>query len=243
MDENGHGPQQQAVSGREPVFLLPGAVTAIAALFVVIHLASTLVLNPEGQVEFLFWFAFQPLRILAAPGLDDPGPLRGCDFVVLPGISGVHLTAGASYYTAANGGGTALEAGDSLWQDTRIYLFDSNGLCSDEKVIDIRIGTASTLTVSSALCPGEVYEIAGERFDEQRSSGSVILPGTNRFGCDSVIQVSISYFPAAPGRLDMALCPGENLVVHGETFDAARPEGSVLLPGAGSHGDEPAHVH
>lgn len=176
------------------------------------------------------------LRILAAPGLDDPGPLRGCDFVVLPGISGVHLTVGASYYTAANGGGTALEAGDSLWQDTRIYLFDSNGLCSDEKVIDIRIGTASTLTVSSALCPGEVYEIAGERFDEQRSSGSVILPGANRYGCDSVIQVSISYFPAAAGRLDMSLCPGENLFLHGETFDAARPEGSVLLPGAGSHG-------
>ncbi len=70
MVDNGQGPQQQPVSPREPVFLLPGAVTAVLALFVVIHLASTLVLNPEGQVEFLFWFAFQPLRIVAAP--QDP---------------------------------------------------------------------------------------------------------------------------------------------------------------------------
>ena len=70
MVENGQGPQQQTVSGREPVFLLPGAVTAVAALFVAIHLASTLVLNAEGQLELLFWFAFQPLRIVAAP--EDP---------------------------------------------------------------------------------------------------------------------------------------------------------------------------
>ncbi len=70
MVENGQGPQQQTVSGREPVFLLPGAVTAVAALFVAIHLVSTLVLNAEGQLELLFWFAFQPLRIVAAP--EDP---------------------------------------------------------------------------------------------------------------------------------------------------------------------------
>ena len=52
--------------GREPVFLLPGAVTAVIGLLVAVHLASTLVLNPAGQLQLVFWFAFQPLRILAA---------------------------------------------------------------------------------------------------------------------------------------------------------------------------------
>jgi membrane associated rhomboid family serine protease len=57
-------------SAREPVFLLPGAVTALAAILVLIHLASTLVLNEEGLIELLFWFAFQPYRLILAS--EDP---------------------------------------------------------------------------------------------------------------------------------------------------------------------------
>ncbi len=65
--------REQAPQGREPVFLLPGAVTVLAGLLVAIHLASTLVLNPEGQSELVQWFAFQPLRLVY--GGDDPSLL------------------------------------------------------------------------------------------------------------------------------------------------------------------------
>lgn len=53
-------------AGREPVFLLPGAVTAMAGVMVAIHLASTFILNPQGLNDLIVWFAFQPLRIVAA---------------------------------------------------------------------------------------------------------------------------------------------------------------------------------
>lgn len=53
-------------TGREPIFLLPGAVAGLAGLLVAIHLAATIVLNPEGQGQLLFWLAFQPLRIVLA---------------------------------------------------------------------------------------------------------------------------------------------------------------------------------
>ena len=66
QDPTPPNPQRQA---REPIFLLPGDVTAIIGVLVAIHLASTLVLNQDGQMQLVFWFAFQPLRIIA--GLDD----------------------------------------------------------------------------------------------------------------------------------------------------------------------------
>lgn len=66
MSEKGQPPANPPETGREPVFLLPGAVTAVIGLLAAIHLASTFVLNPGGQVALIFWFAFQPLRILAA---------------------------------------------------------------------------------------------------------------------------------------------------------------------------------
>ncbi len=69
MSEQGGAPVNPRQPGREPIFLLPGDVTAIIGVLVAIHLASTLVLNQAGQLQLVFWFAFQPLRIIA--GLDD----------------------------------------------------------------------------------------------------------------------------------------------------------------------------
>jgi membrane associated rhomboid family serine protease len=70
MREQDRAPENAPQQGREPVFLLPGDVTAVIGVLAAIHLASTLVLNQAGQLQLIFWFAFQPLRIIA--GLDDP---------------------------------------------------------------------------------------------------------------------------------------------------------------------------
>lgn len=70
MSEQGQMPANPGPPAREPVFLLPGAVTAVIGVLVAIHAASTLVLNQDGYLQLVFWFAFQPLRIVAAPS--DP---------------------------------------------------------------------------------------------------------------------------------------------------------------------------
>lgn len=67
MREQGQMPANPGSAEREPVFLLPGAVTAMLGLFIAIQLATTLVLNQDGLLQLVFWFAFQPLRIVAAP--------------------------------------------------------------------------------------------------------------------------------------------------------------------------------
>jgi membrane associated rhomboid family serine protease len=66
MSEQGRSPENVPPAGREPVFLLPGSVTAVIGVLAAIHLASTYVLNPQAMMQLVFWFAFQPLRILAA---------------------------------------------------------------------------------------------------------------------------------------------------------------------------------
>ena len=66
MSEQGQKAPDARAGGREPVFLLPGAVSGLIGAMVVIHLASTFVLNQEGYGQLVFWFAFLPLRIVAA---------------------------------------------------------------------------------------------------------------------------------------------------------------------------------
>jgi len=65
MSEQGHDAQMPEEGGRQPIFLLPGVVTAMVGLMVAIHLAATFVLNQEGQNQLIIWFAFLPLRIVA----------------------------------------------------------------------------------------------------------------------------------------------------------------------------------
>ncbi len=54
--------------GRQPVLLLPGAVSALAGLLVAIHLGASLVLDLDGLGNLRIWFGFIPFR-LSAPEL------------------------------------------------------------------------------------------------------------------------------------------------------------------------------
>ncbi|GHA13995.1 rhomboid family intramembrane serine protease [Devosia pacifica] len=68
QNDDGGDPSE---SGPQPVFLLPGVVTALAGLLVAIHLAATFVLNSDSYLTFLQLFAYLPVRIPVALA-EDP---------------------------------------------------------------------------------------------------------------------------------------------------------------------------
>ena len=70
MSEQGQTPEVPPKAAREPVFLLPGSVSALAGVMIAIHVASTFMLNPDGMIQLIFWGAFQPLRFVAMS--EDP---------------------------------------------------------------------------------------------------------------------------------------------------------------------------
>jgi membrane associated rhomboid family serine protease len=55
---------------RQPVFLLPLAVTALCGLLLAIQLADSLVLNDQGREAVLTWLAFVPYRAIDPAGVD-----------------------------------------------------------------------------------------------------------------------------------------------------------------------------
>jgi membrane associated rhomboid family serine protease len=55
--------QNQAPTAPQPVFLLPGVVTALCGLIVAVHIAASF-LDVEGQSRLTFWLGFIPLRII-----------------------------------------------------------------------------------------------------------------------------------------------------------------------------------
>jgi membrane associated rhomboid family serine protease len=68
-----HQPDQGSVEAnkRQPIFLLPFAVSAMCGLFLAIQAADTLVLNDQGREQVLTWLAFVPYRLI------DPTNVEG----------------------------------------------------------------------------------------------------------------------------------------------------------------------
>jgi membrane associated rhomboid family serine protease len=58
-------PGSGSESRHQPIFLIPGVILALVGLAVAVQLASTLVLNPDGQDALYTWFGFVPYRLIA----------------------------------------------------------------------------------------------------------------------------------------------------------------------------------
>ncbi|WP_367388003.1 gliding motility-associated C-terminal domain-containing protein [Lewinella sp. LCG006] len=93
-----------------------------------------------------------------------------------------------------------------------------------------------TEILTATLCPGDSLVINGVVFNAAAPSGEVLFVGGSSAGCDSLVQVALNYYPPALSSIDTTLCAGESLLVGNEVFDAMRPSGTVILPGAAATG-------
>lgn len=91
-------------------------------------------------------------------------------------------------------------------------------------------------TINPTLCKGESIVVNGITYDEAKPTGTEIVPSALAGQCDSTIQVSLTYYPEARSSYRPFVCQGENIVIHGETFDLSRPTATITLPGASIHG-------
>jgi uncharacterized delta-60 repeat protein len=85
------------------------------------------------------------------PTLDSLGNVSICDGYALPA-----LTVG-NYYTAPSGGGTMLNAGDTITSTQTLYVYATNGTCADENSFDVSILPSPVEPANmtpTTVCPG-----------------------------------------------------------------------------------------
>lgn len=84
------------------------------------------------------------ITIYPIPLIDEPINIITCDAYILPALTN------GSYYALSGGPGTSgqvsLNAGDSITTSRTIYIFNTNTLCSVERVFTVRIINSSQFT-------------------------------------------------------------------------------------------------
>jgi hypothetical protein len=140
------------------------------------------------------------VTITTTPTADAPSNVSVCDSYTLPA-----LTVG-NYFTGTNGTGTALSAGNSITSSQTIYVYETNGTCSDENSFDVTINTtpnftstlgaescdAGTLTLEATPSAGTINWFAAA------SGGSSLFTGTS-FTTPSISVTTTYYAEVANG--------------------------------------------
>lgn len=72
--------------------------------------------------------------------------------------------------------------------------------------------------------------IGSQQFNRANPSGSVTLPGASSFGCDSIVDVNLTFLPPVQNDIDETSCdPAFRLTVGNTTFDKTKPSGQVTF--------------
>ncbi|MCB0628345.1 MAG: gliding motility-associated C-terminal domain-containing protein [Lewinella sp.] len=96
---------------------------------------------------------------------------------------------------------------------------------------DIAIGI-----YSDTICPGEQVEINGTIYDISNPSGTEVLIDASAAGCDSIVQVSLSFFDAPMGSFTPTICRGDQITFNGTIYDENHPSGTEVFPGQSEMG-------
>jgi gliding motility-associated-like protein len=89
---------------------------------------------------------------------------------------------------------------------------------------------------NTILCEGEFLIIGGMVFDEGNPSGQVLFENGSINGCDSTLNVAITFLPASFTDIEDTLQPGESILVNGVTYDASNSSGVEVIIGGAANG-------
>ncbi|MCF8245701.1 MAG: gliding motility-associated C-terminal domain-containing protein [Saprospiraceae bacterium] len=163
------------------------------------------------------------------------GSVNGCDSTMSVSLSfyppvsstiddqlctGGSITVNGTVYNEANPSGTEV-----------LQNASTNG-CDSTININLTFGNSVIISLDSTLCLGEVVVVNGEIYSATNPTGSETIPNGSYLGCDSTVNVGLSFFPDAVGNITDILQMGGFIVVNGTIYDAQNPSGTEVFAGA-----------
>ena len=103
--------------------------------------------------------------------------------------------------------------------------------CDSTVIVDLSFGSAVVNDITESLCEGESIDINGIIYNMDNPSGMDTILSGSYTGCDSVLNVAISFIAAVVNNIDTTLCQGEELLVNGIIYNANNMVGLDTLFG------------
>jgi len=140
------------------------------------------------------------------------------NFIVQTLCTGSSLTVNGTIYDEGNPSGFEVVPNGTV-----------NG-CDSLISIDLSFQDAVVNDIMETLCPGGSLTVNGTLYDALNPSGADTLINGAASGCDSIITVTLDFFPADTNFIVQTLCTGSSLTVNGTIYDEGNPSGFEVVP-------------
>jgi gliding motility-associated-like protein len=217
-------------------------ISASTTLFVYAQTATT----PNCSDEHSFDIIINP-----TPEIDTPADVNSCDSYTLPALTN------GSYFTASNGGGTPLNAGDVISASTTLFVYAESAttpICTNEHSFDITINTTPVVDTPTDVSSCDSYTLPaltnGSYFTASNgggtplNAGDVISNSTTLFvyaqtattpNCsdEHSFDIIINITPTIDTPADVTSCDSYTLpaLTNGSYFTASNGGGTPLNAG------------
>lgn len=169
-----------------------------------------------GESVVVHGTPFQAMDQMVDFTLPASGPMA-CDTNVNVVIRAIIPDTGTLALTLCQG--SAYSIGGQIFDETKpsgyvVFPAGASSGCDSVLFVNIQFDNFVVHVIQTTLCPGESIIAGGETFDASNPTGTVTLAGASYLGCDSIIQVALSFYD------DITLVlSGGGVVCRGDSID------------------------
>ncbi|MBK6571299.1 MAG: gliding motility-associated C-terminal domain-containing protein [Saprospiraceae bacterium] len=163
----------------------------------------------------------------------------GCDSLVL--VQLLFYDTPSSIFDTTICSGESFKMGSETFDEKNrkgIVMFSGAGQygCDSTVLVNVSFYPIPVDQVDTVICRGKSIMIGNTLFDEKNQTGRVVFPGVSQYGCDSVANINLSFYPIPAGVLDTTICYGQSISIGNTTFNDSKRSGTVTLNSASSNG-------
>ncbi|MCB0518860.1 MAG: T9SS type A sorting domain-containing protein [Lewinellaceae bacterium] len=164
---------------------------------------------------------------------------QGCDSIIHVSLSFLPAANGALEQTLCFGG--SLSINGTVYDEanptgTELLPNASWQGCDSTLSISLSFGNEVVSQLSPTLCPGESITVNGSIYDASNPQGSETFMEGSYLGCDSTVQVSLAFYPAAESEWVGPICEDESITINGTVYNGENPSGVEVLHNAAFNG-------
>lgn len=87
-----------------------------------------------------------------------------------------------------------------------------------DSMVQIQVNEPSINKISNTLCEADSLIIAGVTYNQSNPTDTIVLTNANVSGCDSIIEINLSFNSSIVENLNDELCAGDTLFVNGNPY-------------------------
>jgi gliding motility-associated-like protein len=138
-------------------------------------------------------------------------------------------------------------AGDTLYINGNAYhennssgieVFENASFRGCDSIVQVELDmiASSVSSLDMTLCSGDTIFVNGNAYYQNNTTGTEVLENASYQGCDSTVQVNISFFVSAEGSFQTTICSGDTIFYNGQSYYEDNPNGIILLENASANG-------